>query len=241
MNLTVDRGNTYTKIGLFEGETIFKTFAFENVDIEALQSVFSAYEVENAILSSVSDAPTAMLDAIVSRVRAFIRLSGETPLPIKNLYRTPETLGTDRIAVAVAADMLSPVGAPSLVIDAGTAVTYEFVSADSEYMGGNIAPGLSMRFKALNHFTKKLPLVSCRENFEPVGRDTENAILAGVVEGMLFEMEGYIEKYTQQNPNLCVFLTGGDAFFFEKRLKNRIFANENLLLIGLNRILNYNV
>ncbi|MBE6313130.1 MAG: type III pantothenate kinase [Bacteroidales bacterium] len=241
MNLAIDCGNTSMKVGLFENEAIFKTFVFPKTDDEAVVSLLSEYTIERAILSSVSGVSPLLANAFQKKVPCFVLLSAQTPLPIKNLYRTPETLGPDRIAAAVAADMLSPVGAPSLVIDAGTAVTYEFVSADSEYMGGNIAPGLSMRFKALNHFTKKLPLVSCRENFEPVGRDTENAILAGVVEGMLFEMEGYIEKYTQQNPNLCVFLTGGDAFFFEKRLKNRIFANENLLLIGLNRILNYNV
>ncbi|MDD6356558.1 MAG: type III pantothenate kinase [Bacteroidales bacterium] len=241
MNLVIDKGNTHTKVGLFENDAIYKTFVFENTDDNSILSIFSEEKIENAIYSSVTNDSCSLIVQLREKVEKFVFLSSITPLPIKNLYCTPKTLGPDRIAVAVAADMLSPLGAPSLVIDAGTAVTYEFVSADSEYMGGNIAPGLSMRFKALNHFTKKLPLVSCRENFEPVGRDTENAILAGVVEGMLFEMEGYIEKYTQQNPNLCVFLTGGDAFFFEKRLKNRIFANENLLLIGLNRILNYNV
>jgi len=241
MNLVVDCGNTQTKVGLFQQNAIFKTFVFENGDIEAIKSLVENYDVQNAILSSVSVLLDEMAQKITPLLKKMIILSAQTPLPIKNCYSTPQTLGTDRLAVAVAANFLSSQNAPSLVIDAGSAVTYEFVSANGEYLGGNIAPGLSMRFTALNKFTKKLPLVKKKENFNEIGNDTENAILAGVIEGMTFEIDGYISKYTQQNQNLCVFLTGGDAFFFEKRLKNRIFANENLSLIGLNRILDYNV
>jgi type III pantothenate kinase len=128
-----------------------------------------------------------------------------------------------------------------LVIDAGTAITYELLEASGKYKGGNISPGMTTRFKALNQFTKKLPLVSETEDVPFLGRDTTSAIQAGVVNGIVFEMDGYIDALKVEYPSLLVFLTGGHSFYFERRLKNTIFADINLVLTGLNRILEYNV
>ena len=161
-------------------------------------------------------------------------------LPIRIGYETPHTLGRDRIAAVVGAQSLRP-GSNILVIDAGTAITYELLEASGLYVGGNISPGMTTRFRALHHFTQKLPLVSEPEEVLLVGVSTESAIQAGVVNGIVLEMDGYIDLLRLKYPGLLVFLTGGHSFYFERRLKNRIFADINLVLIGLNRILEYNV
>ncbi len=141
--------------------------------------------------------------------------------------------------MAVAANYLKP-NTNCLIIDAGTCITYEFVNANSEYLGGNISPGINMRIKALYTFTKKLPLVEPVEKANLLGNDTKSAISSGVINGITFEMDGYINILKEKYPDLTIFLTGGDTFFFESTFKNRTFAVKNLLSIGLNRILNYN-
>jgi type III pantothenate kinase len=160
-------------------------------------------------------------------------------LPIKNKYSTPKTLGLDRIAAAVGANMLCP-NTPLLIIDMGTAITYDFVNSENEFVGGNIAPGVNMRLRAMNKFTNKLPLLEARQEEKLLGNDTSSAMMAGVMRGIEFEIEGYISEIIKKNSNLSVFLTGGDVFFFEKTLKSSIFVVSNLLLIGLNEILRYN-
>ena len=144
------------------------------------------------------------------------------------------------MAAAVGANYLEP-GKDLLVIDAGTAITYELIEASGAYLGGNISPGMTTRFKSLNFYTKNLPLVTEQEEVPLLGTNTESAIQAGVVNGIVYEMDGYIEKLRIKYPNLLVFLTGGHSFYFESRLKNSIFADINLVLTGLNRILEYNV
>jgi type III pantothenate kinase len=128
-----------------------------------------------------------------------------------------------------------------LVIDAGTAITYEMITAENEYLGGNISPGMETRFKALNQFTGKLPLVTPSDDFQLLGTNTESAIRAGVQLGLLFEVEQYITYFNNIYQNLEIIITGGNAKFFDKKLKNSIFVHFNLTLIGLNRILEYNV
>ena len=155
------------------------------------------------------------------------------------MYESKNTLGRDRIAVAVGANFLCS-NRNVLIIDAGTAITYEFVDENNVYQGGSISPGLGTRLKSLHEFTKQLPLVEPKDIDILYGKDTETAILTGVVNGVTFEIEGYINQFKEKYDNLFVFLTGGTAFFFERKLKSIIFASPNLLLIGLNRILNYN-
>jgi type III pantothenate kinase len=161
-------------------------------------------------------------------------------LPIEVHYQTPETLGNDRIAAATGANFLRP-DRDVLIIDAGTAITYEIVEASGVYIGGNISPGMTTRFRALHRFTEKLPLVREPEQISWLGTTTETAIQAGVVNGIIYEMDGYIHDVRKKYPDVFVFLTGGHSFYFERRLKNSIFAAINLVLVGLNRILEYNV
>ena len=160
-------------------------------------------------------------------------------IPGVNLYETPETLGYDRMAAVVGANEQFP-HRDILVIDAGTCITYEFIDSKGQYHGGNISPGMQMRFKALHQFTGRLPLVDTNGRKLPMGRDTETAIRAGVMKGMEYEISGYIESMKHKYPELLVFLTGGDDFSFDSSVKSIIFADRFLVLKGLNRILNYN-
>lgn len=166
-------------------------------------------------------------------------LNSKTKVPLINKYSTPKTLGFDRIAAAVGANFLIP-NSNLIIIDIGTALTIDFVNDKNEYIGGNISLGIDMRFKALNEFTDKLPLIKKDDKRSLIGTSTETAIRNGVMNGIAYEIEGVINKLEEDFTNINTFLTGGDAFFFDKLYKNNIFANANLVLIGLNRILEYN-
>src|SRR5690606_34521365 len=171
----------------------------------------------------------------------------QLPIPITNGYATPETLGADRLAGVIGAKNIYPEN-PVLVIDAGTCITYDFIDKAGFYAGGSISPGLRMRFKAMNHFTGKLPEVEVDMNItgfkSSYGKDTQESLISGVVNGLLFEVEGFIKKYNNQYLDLRVILCGGDSTFFDTRLKNSIFAHQillepNLVMIGLNTVVNY--
>jgi type III pantothenate kinase len=162
------------------------------------------------------------------------------PLPIKILYATPQTLGVDRIAGSCGALQLFP-GKNTLVIDAGTCITYDFTDSSKQYYGGSISPGLKMRFQAVHTFTARLPLVSPAENPELIGNSTETSIQSGIVNGTVAEIDGIIDRYRQKYPDLQVILCGGDGPFFENKLKASIFASPDLVLIGLNSVLIHNV
>ncbi|MDR1698360.1 MAG: type III pantothenate kinase [Prevotellaceae bacterium] len=240
MNLIIDQGNTCTKAAIFSADKLLHLQRFEGepaeTDIIALRENFP---FQNAILSSVTHG-RKIKETLQKYAENFVELSPQTPVPLENLYRTPETLGQDRLAVAVGANSLFP-NRNLLIIDSGTAITYDVVNDRNQYLGGNIAPGMDMRFRALHEFTHKLPLVNYRENKYLLGNDTETAILQGVVAGIGFEMKGYMTKLRKKYPELLTFLTGGNAFCFKEQLKNNIFVSENLLLTGLNKILLYNV
>lgn len=240
MNLVLDLGNTKVKAAVFsDQDEILELFTWESIEIDKIGQIISKYLIDSAILCTVVKDTIEIENYLESNVQYFLKLSYNTNLPIKNNYTTPETLGLDRIAAAVGANLLRP-NVPLLVIDMGTAITYDYVNELNEYVGGNIAPGLNMRLKAMNMFTKKLPLLEPKLEEKLLGVDTESAMLAGVLRGIEFEIEGYISKISEKKRDLSVFLTGGDVFFFEKRVKSSIFVVSNLLLIGLNRILNYN-
>ncbi len=210
---------------------------FEPSLVEAL---LVQHPCANGILSTVIERDELLLALLKAKLATFFVLDEQMALPIQIGYETPHTLGKDRIAAVVGAQCLRP-KRDVLVIDAGTAITYELLEASGLYVGGNISPGMTTRFRALHHFTQKLPLVSEPEEVPWVGVSTVSAIQAGVVNGIVLEMDGYITQLRQKYPDLLVFLTGGHSFYFERRLKNRIFADINLVLIGLNRILEYNV
>lgn len=240
-NLIIDIGNTNAKILVFEGSHIASTYRTDNQGdemLECLKNVLSQIGPCPCIVSSVRTENPDLAFFLQEHTSYALQLSSTIPLPINIQYGTPHTLGKDRIAGVVGAHNIFP-ASNVLVVDAGTAVTYDFLDAEGNYHGGNIAPGVRLRFEALHQFTSKLPLVSASETFSATGCSTETAIQGGVQMGILFEIEGYIRHYQNSFPGLKVILTGGDAFYFAEKLKNTIFAEPNLVPIGLNSILSY--
>ena len=240
MNLVIDIGNTRTKFSVFNrGEVLITVpvdeFKAEHIDI--LQNEHP--DLKKVILSAVKDYSPELKAALQNRFNQFIELDANTLLPIENLYKTPETLGKDRIAAAVGGFDLYP-ETNLLIIDAGTAITYDIVNAKGQYLGGNISPGIDMRFKALHHFTGKLPLVKQQSFAKLYGSTTEEAMLAGVQNGVVFEVDKAIDTFKEFYKNLKVIITGGNADFFDNKLKNTFFVHLNLIALGLNRILEYN-
>lgn len=240
MNLIIDQGNASSKVAVFNEGRLEASFVYKQFDAEVVASLFEKYRFSGGILSSVIDTDPDLLNCLEDKLPRFVFLDETVPVPVTIDYRTPQTLGKDRLAAIVGAHYLRP-GCDLLVIDAGTAITYELVDKTGTFLGGNISPGMTTRFKALHAFTKKLPLLSETEEVPLMGKSTAEAIRAGVVNGVVYEMDGYIDALRKKYPGLLVFLTGGHSFYFERRLKNSIFADINLVLTGLNRILEYNV
>jgi len=241
MQLVIDIGNTRIKAALFQKDQLIEFLVFKDYK-EVLESgLFNkSYTIKNCIVASVVDDIEQFVEELSQKVNVLV-FTSETPLPIKNLYKTTSTLGSDRLAAAVGGEFLFP-NQEILVIDAGTCIKYNYVNDKKEYIGGAISPGLQMRFKALNTFTSRLPLLEVDADFDSlIGVDTNGSILSGVEMGAIAEVKGFIDEYKLISPNIKVLITGGDVNFFEKRLKNSIFADSYLILKGLNRILNYNI
>lgn len=242
-NLVIDIGNTRSKAAVFEDkELIFSTQA-EDYSLNSLLELINKHHVNQLIIGSVKgtfDINEASLPLGIK----FLRFNHQTVVPVKNHYESPQTLGLDRLAAVIGAQELFP-KTPVLVIDAGTCITFDYLDNEGNYNGGSISPGLLMRLKAMHHFTGKLPLVDFNPNLDDFyGRNTKDAILSGVINGLLFEIEGYIKRYISQNQNTKIILSGGDATFFDTKLKNSIFAPQiltepQLVLIGLNTVVNY--
>jgi type III pantothenate kinase len=241
MNLIIDRGNTLNKMAVFEnGKQLNDTVIAEKWE-EPLATLLSHYpEVDKALLSSVVTDNKALLTYLQTKHIQTQVLSEQSRLPFTNHYTTPHTLGKDRLAAVAGAYTLYP-DRPVLVIDAGTAITFDFKDAQNQYWGGNISPGLTMRFNALHQLTSKLPLIEPGQPNSFMGLSTTEAIQNGVQNGLIFEVEGYIERFSEQHSQLVVILTGGNAHFFDNKLKKTIFVVSNLTLLGLNTILNTNV
>lgn len=241
MNLIIDIGNSSTKLAVFSHTGITITQQLDSLIIKDIEKLKSQYpDLKYSILSSVAKTEPAILDYLNEMFSVFILLDADTPTPINNQYGTKETLGKDRIAAAVAANNIFP-GHNVLVIDAGSALTFDLVTSEGSYIGGNISPGLRMRFKALNQNTRHLPFLSQRDDFMFLGNNTEEAIISGVQQGMILEIDGFIERMKTRFDEPRVILTGGDWKFFDTKLKSSIFVNQNLVLLGLNTILNFNV
>ncbi|RAJ01724.1 type III pantothenate kinase [Chitinophaga skermanii] len=224
---------------MHNGALQLEIFFSPNDDIlPQVQQVMQTYAPQAVILSSVIHHPPA-LEAWLKQNTYFVKLSYQTPLPIQLTYEKPATLGVDRIALAVAAWKQFP-QQHSLVIGTGSAITYTFVHKSGELLGGGISPGIDMRFKALQAFTDKLPLVEASTQYALVGYNTTQSILSGVMHGTVAEINGMIQAYAEKYGNFNVLLTGGNLEFFASRLKNKIFANPYLLYQGLNSILELN-
>jgi type III pantothenate kinase len=237
MNIVVDSGNTYFKAGWFSGDRLVKQQ--KGLTLSELVKVIRSEIPERIIYSSVNLSLAEFVGNLSVDIPV-MELTAATLIPLKKNYDTPETLGADRIAAAVGANWLYPEN-DLLVIDMGTCITCDLVEKEGVFQGGMISPGVRMRFQALHTFTRKLPLIEPVDNPALPGKSTESAIQSGVMNGILAELTGIIERYRNENPALCVVTCGGDAPFFETKLKHPIFAVPEVVLIGLNRILSYNV
>lgn len=248
MNLCIDQGNSRTKVALMTDEgKILKHLIYKSFSSADVERLFDLYDITDSIISSVVDIEAAVVNTLHRRSQHFVLFDHMTPVPIVNRYDTPQTLGQDRLAAAVGAKTLCP-DENLLIIDAGSAITYDFVSAEGEYMGGNIAPGIKMRFTMLQRMTKKLPMVEAEENelIPLFGANTRDAIAAGVIRGVAYEVKGYMRTLKEKMPHYQTFLTGGHAPYIlnnvrsSRNEKREIRFEKHLVLIGLNNILVYN-
>lgn len=241
MNIAIDIGNSLTKVALFDGGQIVETVRIESLSVEFLEELFlrAGIKPAKAVLASVADVPEGIESFLEANTEQYLRVTYRTKIPIKNLYATPKTLGIDRLAAAVAASTIYP-GSNILVVDLGTAITIDIVNAAGEFLGGNITLGASGRFRALHEYTAKLPLLEKPDEVASFGNDTTTAIQSGVVTGIVYELESYIANAQARYDDLKIIFTGGDANYFAKRLKNAIFATGDLVVFGLNTILEYN-
>ena len=241
-NLVVDAGNSSIKMFLFDNGKIENSIKCHEVAelLPALEKSVKAESITRCIVSSVS-IDAGEIAAVFRPFFPVIVYDSSLRLPIIIKYGTPETLGSDRVAAVVGAVSRYP-DRNVLVIDSGTAITYDIVTDKREYLGGNISPGLKTRFRALHNFTGKLPLLNADKTLDGLfGTNTTEAITIGIQNGMLYEIEGAVKEFSRRFNDLLVVFTGGDSFFFENRIKFNNFAEPYLVAFGLNEILEYNV
>ncbi len=239
MNLIIDIGNTQTKIACINQGIVFDKITTLSCTSAVVSDFLSKHKnIQKAIVASVQDYPAELFEFLQSKLGHCFFFDAELPIPIANNYQSKNTLGGDRLAACIGAWSLYP-NNNILVIDAGTAITFDVISVDKGYIGGCISPGITMRFKALNHFTRKLPLLEVNNNFKLIGTDTNTAIIGGVENGFIFEIDGYIHNLQQQYSNLKVVITGGDADFICSHISYSVENNSDILLLGLDTILNY--
>jgi type III pantothenate kinase len=232
INLLIDIGNTCTKASFAKGLELEETIIHNGADVfEFIIDLARQREVDVIAVSSVRSEGEKKFSGLKSVCNKLIVVGEDTLFPVKNCYKTPGTLGSDRILSAVAANALFP-GRDIIVFDFGTALTVDFISKNGEFKGGNISPGLKSRFRALSDYTQRLPLIETPEKIIKTGGSTKEAIESGVVLGLIFEVEGYIRKYPHHN----YIFTGGDAIYFAEKLKSSIFVVYNLVLMGLARV-----
>jgi type III pantothenate kinase len=239
MNLVFDIGNTHTKTGLFDHGNLLESQRLETITQDVLKLIFQKYSPRAVLVSSVGRNERSLFDQFGKDLKTLIFLDHTLPMPLKIVYDTPETLGHDRIAAAAGAQKLLP-GSPLLIMDLGTAITIDLVTARGEFKGGNISPGLHTRFKSLHDQTARLPLVRKNTKFPEFGTDTQSAITAGVQQGIIFELNSYMQLFESRFPGCKFVITGGDADFFVHKLKKPIFVFPDLVLTGLNYILEFN-
>lgn len=226
-----DFGNTRLKYAVFKNDKFEEEHVLENDADEMINALVDKYRPEVTILSSVVAHNPGMETILEQRTR-FHKLSYTSRLPFTSPVGKPGTIGADRLALCAAAVNLFP-GKNNLAIGLGTCITYNFINKNNEFIGGSISPGMDMRFKSLKDYTAKLPLVKEEWNFPLMGYDTESNILSGVLLGMAKEIDGFIDAYQEKYSNFNVLITGGNALYFVPHLKNRIFADTNLIFKGL--------
>jgi type III pantothenate kinase len=241
MILAIDAGNTRIKAAVFEGSIVLEGFVFLKTELEKnIQNILKKYQkLTHLVVSSVSDLEKKTFLVFEKEIKVHF-VSHNDVFPFVNDYATPQTLGIDRMVLSAGATLQFP-NQNRLVIDAGTCVTYDFIDESNHYRGGAITPGLQMRYKALHDYTAKLPMLELETPNHYIGQSTSESIHSGVVNGLVYEMDGFIDEYKAKYPNFIIILTGGDTVFLAKRLKNTIFANSNFLIESLNQTFQYKI
>ena len=237
MNLVIDFGNTNIECGIFDANRLIDQLSFpgtKEVRDFINQSIY--YQIG---VCSVNQSKADIFEAI-PELKSALFLSHTTPSPLRIDYKTPETLGMDRLAAAIGANAIFP-GKSLMVIDIGTCITYDFVTREGVYEGGLISPGIELRYNAMNDYTKNLPLLNQRDTSLLIGKSTEESMVSGVINGIAGEMQSHISQFMLNNADLKVIMTGGGAKIFESKIKSDIFVALEIVLVGLNRVLEYNV
>jgi type III pantothenate kinase len=239
MILAVDVGNTRIKAAVFEGDILVDNFVFVRKELQKnIQNILKKYKkIADLVVSSVGDVEKQSFLEFENDLKVHF-ISREDPFPFVNCYSTPKTLGIDRMVLAAGATIQFP-NQNRLVIDAGTCVTFDFIDDNNNYLGGAITPGLRLRYESLHDYTAKLPLLTLDNPKGLIGKSTSESIHSGVVNGLVYEIDGFIDEYSVRYSNFIIILTGGDTDFLAKRLKNTIFANSNFLLESLNQTFQY--
>lgn len=238
MNLILDVGNSLLKIALFKKSQLIQKFKFTENYKRNIEDIISKNNVTHSIISNVGRIDDSIIN-ILKESTNLLLVSNQLKFPFKNLYKSKNTLGQDRLALVSAAAFKFP-KENVLIVDAGSCITYDFKNNNNEYLGGGISPGILMRFKSLNTFTSNLPLIDFDSIHQLIGNNTKNSINSGVINGTISEINGIIQQYCEEFKNIRIILTGGDSNFLLKRIKNSIFADQNFLLVGLNKLLEDN-
>lgn len=238
MNLVVDSGNSFSKLGLFENNVIIDRFQFKKLTLNNIEKIFYQRKITNSIFSNVGE-PNNKVLKFLGKNSNLVNFNSKLKIPFTNKYRSIETLGSDRIGLVSQASKLYS-NKNILIIDIGTSITYDFLNKKNEYLGGNISPGLNMKFKALNNQTHNLPLVEKIKINSIIGSSTKSSVISGVINGTLGEINYISNLYKNKFKKIMIILTGGDSKFLFNHIKNGILADSNFLLSGLNLLLELN-
>ena len=239
MLLAIDIGNSYIKCAVFEQNTLLQKFIFKQDEAQInFEIIIKKHQkIAKGVISSVANLNEDTFSYLKENID-LLEISNKTSFPFSNNYKTKETLGIDRLVLSAGA-VLSFEKQNRLIIDAGTCITYDYINSKNVYLGGAISPGLSLRYKSLNNYTAKLPLLENKEINYLIGKSTSESIYSGVINGVINEIDGFITQYKELDKDLTIILTGGDAEFLAKSIKNTIFANSNFLLESLNNLYTY--
>ncbi|MFM9987977.1 type III pantothenate kinase [Flavobacterium sp.] len=239
MILIIDVGNTRIKSAVFEQDTLVEVNFFSNESFKtSIENILKKFDkITNLVIASVGILEKEAFQSFSNQVKINF-ISRESNFPFQNNYISPSTLGIDRMVLSAGAVLQFP-KQNRLIIDAGTCVTYDFIDDKDVYHGGAISPGIRLRYEVMHNYTAKLPLLSIEESEKVIGNTTNQSLHSGVINGITFEIDGFIDSIKSKNENFIIILTGGDANFLAKRLKNTIFANSNFLLESLNNLYQY--
>jgi len=238
LNLALDIGNSFLKAGIFKNNNLINYYEFNREYYSNIKSILDKTPITHSIASNVSESNNKLIELLSNKTN-LIKFNSSLKVPFKNCYQTKNTLGKDRIALVSNASKEYP-KENVLLIDLGSCITFDFLNSKNEYLGGSISPGLSMRYKSLNSYTANLPLINPKEIDYFIGRNTEDSIHTGIINGIVGELTSAIDKYKSQFKEIRIILTGGDSKFLFNRIKNSIFANSNFLILGLNFLIELN-